>query len=63
MISSNHKVGEIIRIEWDQETGDVRIVIEITDQEFKNRVIHSKDFADIITIKGKSAIVIATKEM
>lgn len=61
MTSSEQKVGEIIRVEWDQDTGVVRIVLEITDPSFKSRVLHSKDLQDILSIKGKDAIVIASR--
>lgn len=59
---NSSKVGEIIRIEWDQDTGQVRLVMEITDPAFKIRVLHNKDYADIISIKGKDAVIVATKE-
>lgn len=58
--SSEYKVGEVIRVEWDQETGSVRVVLEILDPVFKSRVLHSKDLQDILTIKGKDAMVVAT---
>lgn len=61
-MNSCDKVGEIIRIEWDQETGNVRIIIDITDPSFKQRVLHNKEYADIITLKGKDAIIIAAKK-
>lgn len=60
-MSSEHSVGKVIRVEWDEETGDVRIVLEITDPVFKEKVLHSRDFQDILTIKGKDAIIIASK--
>jgi hypothetical protein len=56
------KVGEVIRVEWDKVTGSVRVVIEIVDSTFKSRVLHSKDLQDLLTIKGKDAIVIASKK-
>jgi len=62
MNSCDRKVGEIIRIEWDQETGQVRLVLDITDPSFKHRVLHNREYADILTIKGKDAIIIATKK-
>lgn len=58
---SGHKVGELIRVEWDQQTGDVRIVIEITDPVFKSKVLHNKDFEDLLSIKGRDAMIIASK--
>jgi len=58
---SEQKVGEVVRVEWDQETGSVRVVLEITDPVFKSRVLHSKDLQDILTIKGRDAIVVASR--
>ncbi len=54
-------VGEVIRVEFDQETGEVRIVMEITDEKFKLRVLHNKDFQDILNIKGKDVMIVASK--
>jgi len=51
-------VGKVIRVEWDQETDEVRIVIEILDNNFKKRAIHNKDFSDILKIIKKDAMVI-----
>ena len=58
---SERKVGEVIRVEWDQETGSVRVLLEIIDPAFKSRVLHSKDLQDILTIKGRDAIVVASR--
>jgi hypothetical protein len=60
-MSFERKVGEVVRVEWNQETGSVRVLLEITDPTFKSRVLHSKDLQDILTIKGKDAIVIASR--
>lgn len=57
----SQKVGEIIRIEWDRDTGKVRVVLDITDPIFKSRVLHNRDFEDILQIRGKDAIVVASK--
>lgn len=61
-MTTSNKVGEIIRVEYDKETGDVRIVMNITDEFFKNRVLHNKDFDDIISITGRDVIVIASNK-
>ena len=55
------KVGKVIRVEWDEDTGVVRVVMEITDPVFKSRVLHSKDLQDVISIKGKDVMVVASK--
>ena len=59
-MTSNHKVGELIRIEWDQDTKAMRVVLEITDPIFKKRVLHGKDFQDILVIKGKDVMTVAS---
>ena len=61
MISSDQKIGKIIRVEWDQETDTVRLVMEITDSKFKSRVMHSKAYADVMSISGLDVMVIASK--
>jgi hypothetical protein len=60
-ISSEQKVGKVIRVEWDTETDTVRLVMEIIDPVFKSRVIHSKSFEDILSVSGKDVMVIASK--
>lgn len=54
-------VGKIIRIEWDQETDEMQIVMEITDDAFKRRVLHGRDFQDVLNINGKDVICVASK--
>ena len=54
-------VGKVIRVEWDTETDEVRIIMDITDPHFKRRVIHNKDFEDILSISGKDVIIVASK--
>lgn len=60
--SSEQSIGKVIRVEWDQDTGEVRIVIDVTDPVFKSRVLHSRDLQDVITIKGKDVMVVATRD-
>lgn len=55
------KIGRVVRVEWESDTGEVRLVMEITDPIFKSRVIHSKDFEDILSISGKDVMVVASK--
>jgi hypothetical protein len=62
MTSYDKQVGEIIRIEWDQETGTVRIVMDILDEDFKRRVLHNKEYADLLSIKGKAVMMVATRK-
>ena len=54
-------VGKVIRVEWDTETDEVRIVMNITDPHFKRRVIYDKDFEDILSVKGKDVIMVASR--
>jgi hypothetical protein len=61
MISSERKVGKVVRVEWEEDTGVVRLVMEITDPVFKSRVIHSKSYEDILSINGKDVMVVASK--
>lgn len=59
--SETKQVGRVIRVEWDEEEDSVRLVMEITDPYFKSRVIHSRTFQDILSIKGKDVMVVASK--
>ena len=54
-------VGKVIRVEWDQNTDEVRIVMEITDPNFKRKVINGKDYQDILSIQGKDVMIVASK--
>jgi hypothetical protein len=62
MNSEYNKVAEIIRVEWDQETEEVRIIMNVIDPWFKSKVLHNKEYADILTIKGRDVMIVATKE-
>lgn len=57
----SEQVGKVIRVEWNEETDEVRVVMEITDPVFKRRVLNSKDLQDILSIKGKDVMVVASK--
>lgn len=61
MTSESKPIGEVIRVELDQETGAVRLVMEITDPKFKRRVLASKDLQDVIALEGKRVMVVASK--
>ena len=60
-MTSKKQIGKIIRVEWDDETEEMRVVMEITDPTFKKRVLHSKDFQDVLVFEGKNVMVIASK--
>lgn len=59
--SSGIKVGKVIRVEWDQEDDTVRVIMEITDPVFKNRVLHTGAFQDILSLSGKDVMMVASK--
>ena len=62
MTSSDTKqIGKVIRVEWDESADTVRLVMEITDPDFKSRLIHSRTYQDIVTISGKDVMVVASK--
>ena len=50
-----------MRVEWDTETGEVRVLFNILDPTFKSRILHNKDLQDILTIKGKDVMVVASR--
>ena len=56
------KVGTVIRVEWDESNDTVLMIMEITDPKFKRRVLHSKDFEDIVSLRGKDVLVVDTKD-
>ena len=60
-MTTEFSVGKVIRVEWDEDTDVVRIVMEITDPVFKKRVLHSRDLRDVISLKGKDVMVVASK--
>lgn len=56
-----NKVGEIIRVEWDTESGKVTVVFEILDANLKRTVLQDKEIKDLIVIKGKDIMSVASK--
>lgn len=54
-------IGRVVRVEWESDTGEVRLVMEITDPVFRSRILHSKTFEDILSISGKDVMVVASK--
>ena len=61
MTQSDRSIGKVIRVEWNQEENSVKLVLEITDEQFKWHVLHSKDFEDLISFDGKDVIKIASR--
>ena len=39
-----------------------KLVLEITDEQFKWYALHNKDFDDILSIKGKDIMIVASKK-
>lgn len=62
MMMKSSKVGKVTRIIWDENTDTVQVVMEITDPVFKARVLHTKEFQDILTFEGKDVMVVASKK-
>lgn len=60
MIQSN-VVGKVIRVEWNQAENSVKLVLEITDESFKSRILHSKDYESLLSIDGLNVISVASK--
>jgi len=61
MSEKKKAVGRVIRVEWNEKTNEVKLIMEITDDDFKKKVIHSKDFQDILSISGKDVMVVASR--
>ena len=55
------KVGRITKIIWDEKLDSVQIVMEITDPVFKDRVLHTKEFQDVISFEGRDVMMVASK--
>ena len=60
-MTQSSSIGKVIRVEWNQEDGSVRLVIEITDDSFKSRVLHSKEYEDLLVISGTEVGMIIVK--
>ena len=59
--SQSKGVGKVEWFEYDQETKKLVVCIEITDEKFKSRVLHTKEWQDVLTIKGKDVVKKITK--
>jgi hypothetical protein len=49
-------------MEWNQDDNSVRLVLEITDETFKSRILHSKDYEDMLVINGTNVMIVASKK-
>ena len=61
-MTQSNLVGKVIRVEWNQEDNSVRLVLEVTDELFKSRVLHCKDYEELLTINGADVMVVASKK-
>jgi hypothetical protein len=53
-MTQSKQIGRVIRVEWNTDTDGVLLVLEITDDDFKSKVLHSRDLENILIIDGKS---------
>ena len=51
-------VGKVVRIEYNEETDDLNIVIEVTDFDFKRSMLKSHDLQDLIKLDGKDVMIV-----
>lgn len=51
------EVGELRWIEYDPETKQMSILIDINDESFKKELLQHREIQHIIMIKGKKMIV------
>lgn len=58
----NECVGKIIKIEWNQHTNEMKVIIEIVDDKFKSHVLHNKIFEDVLTFDGKDVMIISSRK-
>lgn len=48
------EVGRVIRIEWDEDNDNLRLVLEISDPAFKRKILQGGEYQDLISISGTS---------
>ena len=61
MMTQSKIIGKVVRVEWNEATDEVRVVLEITDEEFKSKILHSKDLEDLISLEGKDVMKVASR--
>lgn len=57
---NDRTVGKLMNITYDLETKVMRIVIDVTDDNFKEEVLRNMDLKDKITFKGEDVIWVAS---
>lgn len=53
-------VGKILNFIYDNEKHTLRVILEITDENFKERIIRSHEFKDKIVFKGNDVMYVAS---
>lgn len=55
-------VGKILNITYDTETKTMRVVIDITDENFKEELLRNYELQDKITFKGEDVMWVASSK-
>ena len=53
-------IGKLLNITYDTERKTMRVLIEITDDDFKEKLLRDNSLQDKITIKGQDIMWIAS---
>jgi len=51
-------VGRLVRIIYNDDDDTVQLVMEITDPDFKHRVLHNGELRDILSLSGKDVVLV-----
>lgn len=60
MMTTQYKIGTIIRVEWNKEDDRVLLIMEISDENFKKQVLYTNKYQSILTIQGTD--ILAARE-
>lgn len=52
-------VGKLLNITYDTEKKTMRVLLEITDEAFKEQILRDNDLKEKITIKGDDVMYVA----
>lgn len=53
-------VGRLLNITYDTEKKTLRVLIDITDETFKEQLLRDPELKDKITIKGEEVLWVAS---
>lgn len=56
---SNINVGKLVNIIYNIDTKSMRILLEITDDNFKEQILRNKDVIDKIILKGQEVMYVS----